>query len=107
MAVLSREEFTARLQARVNGGTGDEDIAFLEDMTDTYNDLESRSSDTTDWKSKYDELDASWRKRYTDRFYNPPAETVAEETTTVEVPTVETVEIEEEITTEDLFNWDE
>lgn len=70
MAVLSKEEFLSTLKAKVGEDTSDESIKFLEDMSDTYNHLESVSQPTEDWKAKYDELDASWRKKYTDRFFS-------------------------------------
>lgn len=68
MAILSKEAFMAALQARVGEGSTDDDLKFLEDMTDTYNDLETRVGE--DWKAKHDALDASWRQRYRDRFYH-------------------------------------
>ena len=48
----------------------DEQISLLEDITDTVGDYEERLSDTTDWKTKYEENDKEWRRRYTDRFNN-------------------------------------
>lgn len=72
MAVLSKEEFMNRLQERIGEDTSDEAMTFIEDMTDTFNDMETRSNDNNDseWKQKYDELDKSWRKKYKDRFFN-------------------------------------
>lgn len=71
MAVLNREEFFARLDTRLANDTSDEGIAFLEDMTDTYNDLERKASgDGVDWESKYKALDESWKKRYRHRFFS-------------------------------------
>lgn len=71
MAVLSREEFFARLDARLANDTSDDGIAFLEDMTDTYNDLEHKATgDGVDWESKYRDLDESWKKRYRHRFFS-------------------------------------
>lgn len=72
MAVLSKEEFMNRLQERIGEDTSDEAMTFIEDMTDTFNDMESRSSGNNDseWKQKYDEMDKSWRKKYKDRFFN-------------------------------------
>ena len=72
MAVLSKEEFMNRLQERIGEDTSDEAMTFIEDMTDTFNDMETRSSGNNDeqWKQKYDELDKSWRKKYKDRFFN-------------------------------------
>lgn len=70
--ILSKEQYTEKLKALVGENPTDEQLTLLEDMTDTYNDLESRSSSDGNeaWQKKYDELDASWRKRYRDRFFN-------------------------------------
>lgn len=78
MGVKTREEILEKLRARVGEQTDDETIAFLEDVTDTLSDLETKAKgDGTDWKTKYEENDAEWRKRYTERFYssdNPDTE---------------------------------
>lgn len=66
--VLGREDYLNRIRERIGESTADEDIAFLEDMTDTYEDMSSRLADETDWKQKYLDNDAEWRKRYIDRF---------------------------------------
>lgn len=71
MAVKTREEIIAELKSRVGEQTDDETIAFLEDVTDTLSDLETKAKgDGTDWKAKYEENDAEWRKKYTERFYS-------------------------------------
>lgn len=71
MAVLNREDFFSRLQSAVGTDTSDESISFIEDMTDTYNDLESRANgDGTDWEKKYKELDESWKQKYRHRFFS-------------------------------------
>ena len=71
MAVKTREEIIEELKARVGEQTDDETIAFLEDITDTFSDLETKAKgDGTDWKAKYEENDAEWRKKYTERFYS-------------------------------------
>lgn len=71
MAVKTREEIIEEVKARIGEQTDDETIAFLEDVTDTLTDLETRAKgDGTDWKIKYEENDAEWRKRYTERFYS-------------------------------------
>ena len=69
MAILDKEQFFTKLHEKVGTDTSEESLNFLEDMTDTYNDLEKRSNgDGVDWKQKYNELDASWRERYRHRF---------------------------------------
>ena len=70
MAVLEREAFFERLESMVTG-TDESSIAFIEDMTDTYNDLETRAEgDGTDWKQRYEELDAQWKEKYRHRFFS-------------------------------------
>lgn len=71
MAVKTIEEILEEIKARVGEQTDDETIAFLEDVTDTFSDLETNAKgDGTDWKAKYEENDAEWRKKYTERFYS-------------------------------------
>lgn len=89
MSVLEREKFFEAVQTRIGEDTSDEAIAFIEDMTDTYNDLETRAAgDGIDWKQRYDELDEKWKKKYAHRFFSggvparmPLTETDEEETT--------------------------
>ena len=71
MARLEREEFFNRIRERIGDDTSDDALKFMEDITDTYDELEGRArGDGEDWKAKYEELDAEWRKRYRDRFFN-------------------------------------
>lgn len=71
MSVLNRDEFFNRLHTMVGTDTSDESISFIEDMTDTYNDMENRlNGDATNWEQKYNELDKSWREKYRHRFFS-------------------------------------
>lgn len=71
MAVKTREEILERFKSRLGENPDDETISFLEDVTDTLDDFEKRANgDGEDWKSKYEENDASWRKKYTERFFS-------------------------------------
>ena len=101
MPVLSKEDFLQRLQSRIGEDTSDEALQFLEDMTDTYNEFETRSAtnDSDEWKTKYDELDQSWRQRYKERFLN--TQTTDEEVLNKQKENV--VEDGEEKTFDDLF----
>lgn len=101
MAILDREGYFARLQERLAEDTSDEGISFLEDMTDTYNDMEKRvNGDGVDWEKKYKELDESWKKRYRHRFFSGGDRGVPESVTAVD----ETEEYRpDEVTVEDLF----
>ena len=71
MAVKTREEILEKIKNRVGNQSDDETIEFLEDVTDTLSDLEEKAKgDGVDWKAKYEENDAEWRKKYTDRFFS-------------------------------------
>lgn len=75
MAVKTREEILEELKTRIGEQTDDDTISFLEDVTDTLSDLETKAKgDGTDWKTKYEENDAEWRKKYTERFYSSDPE---------------------------------
>ena len=67
MAVRTRDEILAAVRSRLGDDTSDDALAIIEDIDDTFKDYETRTGE--DWKSKYDELDAQWRKRYRDRFF--------------------------------------
>lgn len=74
MAVLGKDDFFAAVQGRIGTDTSDEAITFVENMTDTYNDLMNKANgDGTDWEQKYKELDDSWKARYKHRFFSSPA----------------------------------
>lgn len=96
MAVRTKEELMNMINERIGEDDSDETLEFLEDVTDTLNDFESKSTgDSEDWKAKYEENDASWRKKYRDRFFNNSVEEIEEN---------EEVETEKEPKTfEDLF----
>ena len=71
MAVLSKDDLFIKIKERIGDATDDETLSFVEDVTDTFNELESKSTgDGTDWKAKYDELDETWKKKYRDRFFS-------------------------------------
>lgn len=70
MAILNKEDFFNRINTLVGEDNTDENIKIIEDITDTYNNLETLSQDNANWKDKYEENDKEWRKRYRDRFNN-------------------------------------
>ena len=67
MVIDTREEFLKRIGENI--GDSEEDIAFLEDMTDTYDSLQSASDQETIQRltAENDEL----RKKYRERFFKP------------------------------------
>jgi hypothetical protein len=92
---LSKDEYLQRLQSFVGDNTNEDALSLIEDFTDTYNELESASNPSVNWEQKYKENDEAWKKKYRDRFFNPPAP----EETKPEQPE----EDEKEITINDLF----
>lgn len=90
MAVLSFDELIAKIKTKIGEDTSDESIALLEDVTDTFN----ANNDGKDWKTKYEENDKEWRKKYIDRFSGSGGSDPDEE---------EEEEEEEKTTFEDLF----
>lgn len=75
MAVRTREELISTLNAVIGDRVDDETITLLEDITDTFTDLEDKSKNNTeDWKEKYEKNDAEWRKKYTERFFSKEPE---------------------------------
>lgn len=64
MAVLSFDELIAKIKAKIGDDTSDESIELLEDVSDTFN----ANNDTENWKTKYEENDKEWRKKYIERF---------------------------------------
>lgn len=86
MAVVERDVLIQRIASVLSDPESDESLSLIEDVTDT---LEAGSSD--DWKTKYEENDAAWRKRYKERFLKKPDKE----------PEIE--DIEEKKTYDDLF----
>ena len=102
MAKLSRDEAISRLTAYIGDRNDDDSIALLEDISD------SLTEDSEDWKAKYDELDASWRARYIERFSNiAPDKDTSEVIETVQDSATDNTEVvdeaEETITIDDVL----
>lgn len=96
MSILNRDEYFEAVHQMVGDDTSEEAITFLENMTDTYNDMESRSSgDSAEWERKLNALDESWKKRYRHRFFSGGGGTPNEDE-----PTKPTAD---DITVDDLF----
>lgn len=79
MAVKTRDEIMEAIRKRIGEDTSDEAISLMEDVTDTFADYETKVADKTNWKAKYDEMDANWRKKYIDRFSGKTGDEIKEE----------------------------
>ena len=77
MAIKSREDLLKSLNTLIGDNSTDENLAILEDVTDTLKDYEEKTADQTDWKTKYEQNDAEWRKKYKERFLS--GETIKDE----------------------------
>lgn len=62
MAVRTRDEIMNAFRERMGEAPSDDDLALLEDVNDTLSANETL-------QTRYDELDRTWRKKYTDRFF--------------------------------------
>ena len=68
MYIKTRDELLKSLNTLIGNNSTDENLAILEDVTDTLKDYEEKTADQTDWKAKYEQNDADWRKKYRERF---------------------------------------
>lgn len=89
MAVRTLDELITAVNAIIGETPDDSGLSLLEDISDTF----ASYSDTEDWKSKYEENDAEWRKRYKERF----------EGKKVDIEEIEDGETKEKTKFEDLF----
>lgn len=74
MPYLDKETFMARLKERMGEDLSDDSISFIEDASDTYDELMRRSEVQEDWKTRYEENDREWREKYRERFFSTPGE---------------------------------
>lgn len=98
MAIKTKAEILELVKARIGDDTSDEALAIIEDVTDTLDDYETRIADSGDWKARYEQNDAEWRKKYKERFFAP-----TEEPEEIDEPE----EVEEKRTFEDLFKTED
>lgn len=104
---LTREELMDAVASIIGDRTDDEAIAFVENVTDTFDtdssaELETANTKIIELTQKVSDIESTWRKKYMDRFYggsdeeaNPSNQPIKEEE--------ETALDAEEITVDDLF----
>lgn len=77
--VLNRDDFFSRINEIVGERKDEESIKFIEDMSDTYVDLEDRSrANEGDWERRYHELDEAWKEKYKNRFFTGASRVITE-----------------------------
>lgn len=68
--VLKKEEIMEQVKGIIGENTDDASLKFLEDLSDTMDDLNTKATgDGVDWKTKYEENDKEWRNKYQSRFF--------------------------------------
>lgn len=73
--IKSKEDILASIKERIGEDASDEALTLLEDITDTFTDLETKAKgDGKDWKAEAARIDAEWRAKYRDRFFGDPVE---------------------------------
>lgn len=74
MSIRTRDDLLNAIKERIGEDTSDEALKLIEDVEDTFGDLEGKASSESKWEQKYRENDESWRKKYRDRFFSKPTE---------------------------------
>lgn len=67
--VKTKEEIMNFIKEKFSEDTSDEVIEFIENLSDTLDDKGDE-----DWKTKFEENDKAWRKKYRDRFFGKTKE---------------------------------
>ncbi len=96
MAIINGDELISKVSAIIGDRKDDEALGVLEDVSDTIR----AYSEAEDWRIRYEENDANWRKKYRERFENGPVE----ETNVTEMIPKEMTEEERDKTISELFN---
>lgn len=95
MAKLSKDELIEKVRKYVGDRKDDETIEIIEDISDSID-----SSETDEWKQKYEENDKMWREKYISRF-------VEKKEDEPDTPTEQEDEKKEYNSFEDLFEEEE
>lgn len=99
MAVKTKEEILSLIKDHLGDDTSDTALQLVEDINDTLDSM-NKPADSEDWKTKYEQNDAEWRKKYRDRFFNTGS---TNNEPNVEPETEEPDEPEDPVTFDDLF----
>lgn len=69
MAVLSTDVFMERINSLIGENSDDDTLAMLGDFKDTLDANANANSRIAELEQQNKDLDASWRKKYRDRFF--------------------------------------
>ena len=70
MVEIHETNVDLELVEKFKDDTTDSTLSFIEDVSDTINDLESKASGEQNWKQKYEDNDKQWREKYKERFFS-------------------------------------
>ena len=71
MAVRTTEEIMNILRNHIGDDTSDASLSLLEDVQDTFSDMETRANgDGINWQQRYEDNDREWREKYRNRFFS-------------------------------------
>lgn len=110
--ILTKADFMKVIKERVGDDTSDESLKFIEDMNDTYNDLEKKLNPNkkTDeqWEEELKKKDEEWREKYKARFFEGVEEPDdKDKVDPLLMPDEKKPSKEETITVDDLFKESE
>ena len=96
-----------KIKERVGEDTSDETLKFIEDMNDTYNDLEKKLNPNKktdeEWTAELEAKDKEWREKYKARFFETGSNNDTDPNAVV-LPKKEEPLPEEKISYDDLFS---
>lgn len=72
--VRTKEELLTMIKERVGEGVSDDDLSFVEDMTDSINAMSSSADEITRLKAENERIDKEWRQKFKERFFNTGSE---------------------------------
>lgn len=67
---MNKQEFLEIVKKYTGENTDDATLAFIESMSGAYDDI----APSEDWRARYEENDATWRKKYKDAFFGKGAD---------------------------------
>ena len=68
--IRTKEEIMELIKTRVGEDTSDEAIAFVQDISETIDDYERKTSSYNELQNKYEENDKAWREKYKEAFFS-------------------------------------
>jgi len=78
--VLTKEQIMEQVKGIIGENTDDASLKFLEDLTDTFDDYETKvNGDGEDWKKKFEDNDKEWRQKYQERFFSGTTDSKGEQ----------------------------